>query len=181
MHPVVIQKQALPRARYQFQLPCLPVAIHLERPARLDTTQHTHQPFLNLFPCRDPSRHLFLALPRRSQVLHRPSQHFRLGPTRLLQSLAHPLHMLAKFGEPHLVGPEIVHHPFCIADRPQRPSKHQPVEATQHARNLFLVFRDKLFHGASLLPRYGVLAEPPYPIENRSAFHFWLRLRRAVF
>jgi hypothetical protein len=40
-------------------------------------------------------------------------------------------------------------------------------------------FRDKLSLGASLLARYGVLAEPPYLIEYRSAFQFWLRPRRS--
>jgi hypothetical protein len=46
--------------------------------------------------------------------------------------------------------------------------------------NLFLLFGDKLFHGISTLPRYGVLAEPPHLIENESAFHVCLRLRRTV-
>jgi hypothetical protein len=36
-------------------------------------------------------------------------------------------------------------------------------------------------HGVSVLPRYGVLAEPPHLIENGSAFYVWLRLCRAVF
>src|SRR5438046_6390758 len=88
--------------------------------------------------------------------------------------------MPAKFRQPHLFGPQITHHPFRIADRPQRPPKYQPVEATQYSRNLFPVFRDKLFHGVSVLRRYGVLAEPPHLIENRSAFYLWLRLCRAV-
>jgi len=180
MHPVVIEKQALPGARYQLQLPHLPVAIDLERPTRLYTTQHTYRPFLNLFPCRDPSRYLFLALSCRGQILHRPPQSLGLCSTRLLRSLAHPLHMPAKFRQPHLVGPQVAHHPFRIADRPQRPSKDQPVETTQYSRNLFPVFRDKLFYGVSVLRRYGVLAEPPHLIENRSAFYIWLRLCRAV-
>jgi hypothetical protein len=39
-------------------------------------------------------------------------------------------------------------------------------------------------HGVSVLPRYGVLAEPPHLIENGSAFcafYVWLRLCRAVY
>src|SRR5207249_8917704 len=46
-----------------------------------------------------------------------------------------------KFRQSHLFGPQITHHPFRIADRPQRPLKYQPVEATQYSRNLFPVFR----------------------------------------
>jgi len=180
MYPVVIQKQALPDARYQLQLARLPVAIDVERLTRLYTTQHTYQPFLDLFSCRDPARYLFLALSCRGQILHRPLQSLGLCSTRLLQALAHPQHMPAKFRQPHLFGPQITHHPFRIADRPQRPPKYQPVEATQYSRNLFPVFRDKLFHGVSVLRRYGVLAEPPHLIENRSAFYLWLRLCRAV-
>src|SRR5437867_10588357 len=74
MYPVVIQKQALPDARYQLQLARLPVAIDVERLTRLYTTQHTYQPFLDLFSCRDPARYLFLALSCRGQILHRPLQ-----------------------------------------------------------------------------------------------------------
>src|SRR5204863_2239269 len=44
MYPVVIQKQALPDARYQLQLARLPVAIDVERLTRLYTTQHTYHP-----------------------------------------------------------------------------------------------------------------------------------------
>src|SRR5205809_377643 len=86
MHPVLIQEQALPDARYQLQLALLPVAIDIEGPARLYATQHAHQP-------------------------------------------------------------------FRMADRPQGPSKDQPVEATQRSRNLFLMFRDKLLHGVSVPPK----------------------------
>src|SRR6202165_4708644 len=180
MHPVLIQEQALPDARYQLQLALLPVAIDIEGPASLYTTQHAYQPFLDLVPGGDPPRYLFLALPRRDQILHRPPQGLGLGLTGLLQSLAHPQHMLAKFRQPHLLRPQVAHHSFRIADRPQAPSKDQPVEAAQHSRNLFLMFRDKLLHGVSVLPRYGVLAEPPHLIENGSAFYIWLRLCRAV-
>src|SRR5437660_8770532 len=153
MHPVLIQEQALPDARYQLQLVLLPVAIDIEGPARLYATQHAYQPFLNLVPGGDPPRYLFLALPRRDQILHRPPQGLGLGLTGLLQSLAHPLHMLAKFRQPHLLRPQVAHHSFRIADRPQGPSKDQPVEATQHSRNLFLMFRDKLLHGVSVPPK----------------------------
>src|SRR6266480_1389147 len=180
MHPVLIQEQALPDARYQLQLVLLPVAIDIEGPARLYATQHAYQPFLNLVPGGDPPRYLFLALPRRDQILHRPPQGLGLGLTGLLQSLAHPLHMLAKFRQPHLLRPQVAHHSFRIADRPQGPSKDQPVEATQHSRNLFLMFRDKLLHGVSVPPKIWRSAEPPHLIENGSAFYVWLRLCRAV-
>src|SRR6266550_3495914 len=153
MHPVLIQEQALPDARYQLQLVLLPVAIDIEGPARLYATQHAYQPFLNLVPGGDPPRYLFLALPRRDQILHRPPQGLGLGLTGLLQSLAHPQHMLAKFRQPHLLRPQVAHHSFRIADRPQGPSKDQPVEATQHSRNLFRMFRDKLLHGVSVPPK----------------------------
>src|SRR6266699_3938260 len=104
-----------------------------------------------------------------------------LGFTRLLQSLADLQHMPAKAGQPYAMARQVAHHPFRIADRPQRPSKHQSVEATQHSRNPFRMSCDKLVHGASLLPRCSVLAERQHLIENRSACHFWLRLSRAVF
>src|SRR6267378_8626872 len=47
----------------------------------------------------------------------------------------------------------VAQHSFRIADRPQGPSKDQPVEATQHFRNLFPMFRDKLLHGVSVPPK----------------------------
>src|SRR5258708_35336381 len=89
--------------------------------------------------------------------------------------------MPAKAGQPYAMARQVAHHPFRIADRPQRPSKHQSVEATQHSRNPLRMSCDKLVHGASLLPRCSVLAERQHLIENRSACHFWLRLSRAVF
>src|SRR5258708_28250193 len=88
--------------------------------------------------------------------------------------------MPAKAGQSHAMARQVAHHPFRIADRPQRPSKHQSVEATQHSRNPLRMSCDKLFHGASLLPRCSVLAERQHLIENRSACHFWLRLSRAM-
>src|SRR5260370_42348248 len=83
-------------------------------------------------------------------------------------------------GTSHAMAGPVAHPPFRIADRPQRPSKHQSVEATQHSRNPLRMSCDKLVHGASLLPRCSVLAERQHLIENRSACHFWLRLSRAV-
>src|SRR5437667_866572 len=179
MHPVLIQEQALPDARYQLQLALLPIAIDIEGPARLYATQHAYQPFLNLVPGGDPPRYLFLA-PRRDQILHRPPQGLGLGLTGLLQSLAHPQHMLAKFRQPHLLRPQVAHHSFRIADRPQGPSKDQPVEATQHSAISSLCFAINSRMAFPSLPRYGVLAEPPHLIENGSAFYVWLRLCRAV-
>src|SRR5207244_12467678 len=44
MYPLVIQKQALPDARYQLQLARLPVAIDLTRLTINYTTQHKYQP-----------------------------------------------------------------------------------------------------------------------------------------
>src|SRR5882672_8102579 len=87
------------------------------------------------------------------QILHRPPQGLGLGLTGLLQSLAHRQHMPAKFRQPHLLRPPVAQHSFRIADRPQGPSKDQPVEATQHSRNLFPMFRDKLLHGVSVPPK----------------------------
>src|SRR6266849_9759170 len=180
MHPVLEQKQALPDARYYLQLALRPVAVHIERPASLYTTQHAHQPFLDLVPFHHPTRQFFLALRSRGQIFHRPPLSLCLGFTRLLQSLADLQHMPAKAGQSHAMARQVAHHPFRIADRPQRPSKHQSVEATQHSRNPLRMSCYKLFHGASLLPRCSVLAERQHLIENRSACHFWLRLCRAV-
>jgi len=120
--------------------------------ARLYTTQHTYQPFLDLFPCRD-----LPCSPSPRPDTSPAAQSLGLCSTRLLQSLAQPLHMSAKFRQPHLLRPRVAHHSFRIADRPQRPSKDQPVEATQYSRNLLPVFRDKLFHGVSVLRRYCAL------------------------
>src|SRR6266849_6588714 len=180
MHPVLEQKQALPDARYYLQLALLPVAVHIEGPASLYTTQHAHQPFLDLVPFHDPTRQFFLTLRSRGQIFHWPPHSLCLGFTRLLQSLADLHHMPAKAGQSHAMARQVAHHPFRIADRPQRPSKHQSVEATQHSRNPLRMSCDKLVHGASLLPRCSVLAERQHLIENRSACHFWLRLSRAV-
>src|SRR6266478_3100742 len=47
----------------------------------------------------------------------------------------------------------VAQHSFRIADRPPGPSKDQPVEATQHSRNLFPMFGDKLLHGVSVPPK----------------------------
>ena len=66
------------------------------------------------------------------------------------------------------------------ADRSQAAPNQHPVKSGQNSEQMTGEFRDKLFHGASLLPRCSVLAERQHLIENRSAFHFWLRLRRAV-
>jgi hypothetical protein len=119
-------------------------------------------------------------LPDLPRQRHWPPQGFRLGPTRWLPSLAHPLLGPAPFGPAHWLGPQRVPPPWRRADRPQRPLQHQPVKPAQHSRHHFVRFRDKLSQGALLLARVGVLAEPPYLIEYRSAFQFWLRPRRAV-
>src|SRR6266480_2056065 len=65
MHPVLIQEQALPDARYQLQLALLPVAIDIEGPASLYTTQHAYQPFLDLVPG---------AIPRATSSLLSPAE-----------------------------------------------------------------------------------------------------------
>src|SRR3989442_4911498 len=61
--------------------------------------------------------------------------------------------MFAYLHQPHLLRPQVAHHSFRIADRPQGPSKDQPVEATQLSRNLFPMFRDKILHGVSVPPK----------------------------
>src|SRR5438093_394651 len=116
MYPVVIQKQALPDARYQLQLARLPVAIDVERLTRLYTTQHTYQPFLALFSCRDPARYLFLALSCRGQILHPPLQSLGLCSTRLLQSLAHP-RPSSLYAEARRFSPAPAHRHDCDAQR----------------------------------------------------------------
>src|SRR6266705_2860738 len=180
MLPVVVQKQAFAPARHQLQLPRLPVAIHLESLARFDATQHTEQPLVHALFGSHPPRHLFLLHATRSQVLHRPPQRASLSQRSILQSLTDVLCVATEIFQQNLVHGQIRLHPRHVRQRSQRPSKNQPVEPRQHSRDLVSMVCDKLFHGASLLPRCSVLAEPPHLIENRSAFHFWLRLRRAV-
>ena len=93
VHPVVVQEEALAVARLQFQFLGLAVAVNLEAPARLHTTQHAHQSVANPFPGRDAAGHFLLARLAGGQVLHRPAQSLRFRQRCFLQPPAHPLHV----------------------------------------------------------------------------------------
>src|SRR5216684_7475225 len=66
---------------------------------------------------------------------------------------------------------KVVLHPFHVRDPSQRPPEHHPVEPRQRPRNLLVMPRDKLLHGASL--PFGCLCfanQHPIGLEAPRAF-----------
>src|ERR1019366_4700149 len=169
MHPVLIDEQALPVSRHQLELLGLPIVMDVVTPARLDGGQHADQTLADTLLGDDLLGNLFLAVLRRVEKPVRPVQLLCQAQRSILQPLTCLFNMRTKVLQQNAVGSKVVPHAIHVAQRPQRPSKNQPVEPRQHPRDLVPMLRDKLVHGASFLSWMLCLCQLNILREVRSA------------
>ena len=143
MANVQVVVQALAEHRTQFQFLLLAIAVHAERSARLDTTEHRDQSreiVGDLVFTHESSDDVLLARGRRAHVMHltdrRPLREF-LGDR--LQPLRVALQELGKVLEQDPENPQQPHHALGERNRPTRAAKPHAVETGQDTIDVGLV------------------------------------------
>ena len=143
MANVQVVVQTLPEHRTQFQLLLPAIAVHTERPARFDTTEHrdqTREIIGYLVLTHESSDHFLLALARRVHVMHlthrRPFREF-LGDQ--LQPLRVTLQELGKILEQNPEHPQQAHDALGVRNRPTRAAKPDAVETGQNTIDVGLM------------------------------------------
>src|SRR5262245_56453641 len=149
MQPVKVVVQTLARSVPQLEHPTFPVGADFEAVAGFDTAENADQSLGNAVCPRDVQREVFLASLAARQIDHRPSRGFRDGGRRLFDGFGQSHAPVSKVLQQHANDSQETHHALAARQPANGASKANPVQATEHAVDVFLVPFDKLMHGAT--------------------------------